>query len=201
MSETPAEQIREFAKELRILAGRVLGGQDTPTWLAAGIRSVATELCGIADALKARPVVGAFDYDRVRETVAECAGLSDHQIDLCAAYMRFAHASGKDKAAVDCAIHGRRSEVGILHAIDGCRVAPESESAPRRDHIEAAESWLATCQGDASQWSTVQAVSTQAGAHALVDIAESLRGLREDLQALTATVRDAADTGVRMVGD
>jgi hypothetical protein len=69
------------------------------------------------------------------------------------------------------------------------------------DHVEAAESWLAVCQGEASQWPTVQAISTEAGAHALVDIAESLRGLREDLQALTAAVREAAETGVRVVTD
>lgn len=84
--------------------------------------------------------------------------------------------------------------------LGGAEPDPQTREAPV-DHVEAAESWLAVCQGEASQWQTVQAISTEAGAHALVDIAESLRGLREDLQALTAAVREAAETGVRVVTD
>jgi hypothetical protein len=79
--------------------------------------------------LEIRPA-GAIDYERVRAEVPECAGLSDHQIDLCAAYMRFAHASKDDKAEVDCALHGRRSEAGILAAIDACRVEEEPDRDP-----------------------------------------------------------------------
>lgn len=72
---------------------------------------------------------------------------------------------------------------------------PQHPEPATTDHVAGAEELLSEIERWGYQGDNLTGTALQALAHAAVDIATSIRGLREDVQALTAAVREAADTG------